>query len=63
MVTARSLQALGEAGVEAQAGGDPRERDPELVRADVHNGLVSPERARDVYGVDTEELKWQTTGR
>ena len=33
--------------------GDPRERDPELVRADVRNGLLSPERARDIYGVDT----------
>ena len=43
--------------------GDPRERDPELVRADVRNGLLSPERARDMYGVDTEELKWQTTAR
>ena len=43
--------------------GDPRERDPELVRADVRNGLLSPQRARDVYGVDTEELKWQTTAR
>jgi N-methylhydantoinase B len=31
--------------------GDPFERDPELVAADVANGLVSPERARDVYGV------------
>ena len=36
--------------------GDPRERDPELVRADVRNGLLSPQRARDVYGVDTEEF-------
>jgi N-methylhydantoinase B len=31
--------------------GDPFERDPELVAADVANGLVSPERARDIYGV------------
>src|SRR5437762_4216532 len=31
--------------------GDPFERDPELVAADVAAGLVSPERARDVYGV------------
>ena len=31
--------------------GDPRERDPELVRADVRNGLLSPQHARDVYGV------------
>src|SRR5437763_3216040 len=31
--------------------GDPFERDPELVMADVAAGLVAPERARDVYGV------------
>jgi N-methylhydantoinase B len=32
--------------------GPPRDRDPELVRHDVAEGLVSAERARDVYGVD-----------
>ncbi len=31
--------------------GDPFERDPEMVMADVAAGLVSPERAREVYGV------------
>jgi N-methylhydantoinase B len=31
--------------------GDPRERDPERVRADVLDGYVSPDDARDVYGV------------
>jgi N-methylhydantoinase B len=31
--------------------GDPFERDPEMVAADVSADLVSPERARDVYGV------------
>ena len=31
--------------------GDPLERDPDLVVADVAAGLVSPARARDVYGV------------
>ena len=31
--------------------GPPRDRDPELVRRDVVEGLVSLERARDVYGV------------
>jgi len=31
--------------------GDPRERDPELVRQDVLEGLVSVEQARDAYGV------------
>jgi N-methylhydantoinase B len=32
--------------------GDPRERDPGLVRKDVLNGVVSPDAARTVYGVD-----------
>jgi N-methylhydantoinase B len=31
--------------------GDPRERDPEAVRADVRSGLVSAEAAESVYGV------------
>jgi N-methylhydantoinase B len=31
--------------------GDPLARDPEQVRADVDYGMVSPERARDGYGV------------
>jgi N-methylhydantoinase B len=31
--------------------GDPRERDPEAVREDIRNGLITPERAREVYGV------------
>jgi N-methylhydantoinase B len=31
--------------------GSARERDPELVRRDVLDGLVSPENARDIYGV------------
>ena len=31
--------------------GDPHERDPELVRRDVEDGLVSPERALEAYGV------------
>ena len=31
--------------------GDPRERDPELVRQDVLDGLVSLEQAHDAYGV------------
>lgn len=32
--------------------GDPRERDPEKVRADVANGLLTRARAMEVYGVD-----------
>jgi hypothetical protein len=31
--------------------GDPLERDPDVVMADVQAGLVNPRRARDVYGV------------
>jgi N-methylhydantoinase B len=31
--------------------GNPRERDPEKVRADVRNGLVSVDAAEKVYGV------------
>lgn len=34
--------------------GPPPERDPELVRKDVREGWISPERARDVYGVELE---------
>ena len=33
--------------------GDPRQRDPEAVRADLRGGKISAERARDVYGVET----------
>ena len=32
--------------------GDPRRRDQELVRRDVENGLLTPERAQEIYGVD-----------
>ena len=32
--------------------GDPKRRDPELVRRDVRDGLLTAERAREVYGVD-----------
>lgn len=35
--------------------GDPHERDPELVRQDVRDGLLSAERASEVYGVDTAD--------
>lgn len=34
--------------------GDPKQRDPEAVKEDVKNGLITPERAKDVYGVATE---------
>ena len=32
--------------------GDPRERDPDLVRTDVRNGLLAPDRAREIFGID-----------
>jgi N-methylhydantoinase B len=34
--------------------GDPRERDPEKVRADVADGLVSVEQAQSVYGIEMQ---------
>jgi N-methylhydantoinase B len=34
--------------------GDPAERDPETVRADVRQGHVTPSAARDVYGTEIE---------
>ena len=34
--------------------GDPRERDPEMLRNDVTMGLVSAESAARDYGVDVE---------
>lgn len=36
--------------------GDPRDRDPELVLADVLDGLVDPRTAREVYGVIVDTL-------
>ena len=32
--------------------GDPSERDRDLLEQDVAEGLISPERAREVYGYD-----------
>jgi N-methylhydantoinase B len=51
--------------------GDPRKREPDLVRADVLARFVSFDRARDVYGVafeqevldDSLEIDWEETGR
>jgi N-methylhydantoinase B len=37
--------------------GDPRARDAEQIRRDVEAGLVSPERARDVYGLSAIFVK------
>jgi N-methylhydantoinase B len=57
--------ATGDAGVEILPGdlivchsasgggcGDPREREPALVRRDVEHGYVSLQAARDIYGLD-----------
>ena len=33
--------------------GAPKRRDPELVRRDVEKGLITAERAGDIYGVET----------
>ena len=35
--------------------GDPRERNPELVRRDIKNGFLTPERAREVYGISPDQ--------
>jgi N-methylhydantoinase B len=35
--------------------GDPRKRDPERVRRDILNGLVSPEAAMREYGIEVSE--------
>jgi N-methylhydantoinase B len=57
VVAAKSFTTLDEGdlliGVLASGAGfgDPLRRDPHSVVRDVHEGLVSPERARSVYGV------------
>jgi N-methylhydantoinase B len=40
-------------GVDTGGGGygSPLDRDPEMVRTDVLEGMVSPEKARQIYGV------------
>ena len=46
--------------------GDPLAREPERVRADVVNGAVSDDAARDIYGVafkpETREVDPEATG-
>lgn len=54
--TTATVEILAEERVETVCNGgggygDPTEREPELVRADVAAGFVSAERARDVYAV------------
>jgi len=49
--------------------GNPLDRDPELVRQDARNGIISLVKARDVYGVvldaDTElfDVDYQVTDK
>lgn len=47
--------------------GDPLERDPALVQADIANGFVSPELARSAYGIellpDTAQIDIEATER
>ena len=38
--------------------GDPRLRDAERVAEEARNGVVSPARARDLYGVVVDEVTW-----
>jgi len=56
--TARFSVAAGDRLVTHTVGGggygDPRDRDSEAVRRDVADGLVSPDAARDCYGVDPD---------
>ena len=35
--------------------GDPRQREPDRVRADVSDGIVSSRAAREIYGVEVNE--------
>jgi N-methylhydantoinase B len=35
--------------------GDPRQREPDRVRADVSDGIVSARAAREIYGVEVNE--------
>ena len=38
--------------------GNPIERDPQAVLKDVRNEKVSPQRAREIYGVSIDTIKW-----
>ena len=44
--------------IETGGGGgvlDPKDRDHELVKGDLQDGLITPAKARDVYGLSNEE--------
>ncbi|GLX97282.1 hydantoinase B/oxoprolinase family protein [Herbidospora sp. NBRC 101105] len=57
--TRRTAVAPGDRVTLLTAGGgghgDPRDRDPAAVRDDVAEGYVSPQAARDLYGVDVDD--------
>ena len=40
----------------------PAERDRELVKGDLQDGLVSPRKAREVYGLTEEEVATALAG-
>ena len=63
MVSEQTIRTVGPCG---GGWGDPEQRDPQAVRSDVLDGLVSPERAAEVYGVvltDAFEVDEQATRR
>jgi N-methylhydantoinase B len=67
LVQGEPLLGGGELAIVAAAGGgfgDPRRRDPRLVRVDVLNGYVSAACARELYGVvlDEETLELNREG-
>lgn len=43
--------------------GDPSARDPERVREDVENGVVTPEHAHETYGIDPHESSQSSDSR
>ena len=56
----RPLERGGELTIWAAGGGgwgDPRDRDPAAVRADVLDGYVSREAAASLYGVSVEAAR------
>lgn len=55
-----SIPVAGGTVVSVQMGGgggfgDPAERDPDAIAADLANGMITPDRARDQYGYEANE--------
>ena len=42
--------------------GDPKQRDPERVIGDIMDGYVTPETARNVYGLSEEKIQEALAG-